>query len=328
MGALIVIAVLLAADEVVPEPSAPPEPPPVARTPLDAAPEQPVAPAPVEVPNPLWQPARGSAKGPWAFVEASGWLGSGTFVNPDLYGFGGLQNGIVAGWGFEVDTLRFVPSIGFAWGVQLFEQADFAWTPISVRLAMPDLFYEKWLTMIRVTLLVGLTIPTNELRLTPYTTGTFALQLERRFGPVEVAYRVEGGRSFVELLTGAPRQQNTWLLTNRFFVEGFILEWLSVAFGFGVLSSWSDAINDGGVPATSPAAHRDLFNTTVQINVALTRFVGLNLGMDNTMPALDPAGRPRFPFYAFGAATMNYATFELRFWVRTDPQIQRNWLDR
>jgi hypothetical protein len=144
-------------------------------------------------------PAVGSTVGPWAWMELGGYVGSGTFVEPSNFGSGGPWTKVSTGWGFEVGRVHLRPAAHFGLGVELGDRdtairiPSVFMTPLALSLAATDLLDEGF-TGLRLTPAVGLTIPTLLDAGTPFTTLSVALQLERRFGPIEVALRSEAGK--------------------------------------------------------------------------------------------------------------------------------------
>lgn len=309
MPALLAIALLQLADEdarstrLMPSPDVLPRPRFPEPLPLPPPELPPAVRRDEPAPNPMRvRAAGGSASGHWGYAETGLAVGATTFVDPRNSADWSIQSFFVGGWGFQRGGVRIVPSAAIAW--TLLGPVS----PVGLRVAAPELLMEKR-TRLRLTPVAGLTIPTvpapNLLSVV-----SLGLQLERRFGPVEVAYRSEAGRT-----VSARVATETWLLLNRLLVEAWLRPWVSAAIGLALLSGWPER-------AAAAAALPFLFTTTAQINLALDRRVGLSFSVDSAMPATDAMGQPVFALSSIAT------TLSLRVWVRSDERIQRNWLDR
>ena len=309
MPALLVIALLQLADEdarsprltpspdVLPQPRFPAPPPVPPLEPPPAVRRDEPAPNPMRVPA-----AAGSASGHWGYAQTGLTLGAATSSgtrNVEL----AIQSFFVGGWGFERGGVRIVPSAAIAWTFPA------ALSPVELRVAAPELLVEKR-TRLRLTPVVGLTLPTAPAP-NLLTAMTLGVQLERRFGRVEVAWRSEAGRTVSEAVA-----TETWWLLNRLLAEAWLWPSISAAIAVGLLSGWPERAAAAATPLPS------LLSTTAQLNVALDRRVGVSLSVDAMMPATDATGRPGF---ALDSVVM---TFSVRVWVRSHERIQRNWLDR
>ncbi len=333
MGLLIVIAAVLAEEDEEPAPSEPPAPATVEerqRAPSDAPAAEP---APEEPPTPPLH-VRGSASGPWAYGQAGLHVGVSTFANPQLYGDTNFDSFIAGGWGFERGGIRIVPSAGFNWNARVVSPAGqpntVSWSPLRLRVAAPDVFEERWLTGIRLMPVFGLTVPTGATPL--LTTLSLGLRLSRRFGPIELAYRADAGRSFFSPPpTGAVvlTRNEVWQLVNSFFAEAWFAPWVSAAIGFALRSGWleSPLPNDVTPPAGGPPTYtvqRDAYDSTIQVNFVLHPLVGLSVSMDTVMSTRNSTGQANvFPFFGVHATSL-----AVRVWFRSDALMQRNWLDR
>lgn len=318
MWALLLVAVsqakqpvLMPSPDALPRPRFP-EPPPLAQR---------AAPAPLRhepAPDPKRaRAASGSANGHWGYAESGLTLGPGTLIDPGTSGELGIRTSAAAGWGFQRGGVRIVPSAAISWSHPIISLAPLfihAVSPVDLRVAAPDLLSEK-LSRLRLTPVLGFTLPTLP-GSTLLTLLSLGAQLERRFGPVEVAYRAEAGRS---VSTGVATE--AWYLFNRLLAEGWLLPSVSAAVGFGLLAGWPERI-------AAAAALPSFFSTTVQLNFAVDRHVGVGFSMDTLLPTTDAMGRVAFPFYAVGAERQNLTTFSLRLWLRSHERLQRNWLDR
>ncbi|MBL8949463.1 MAG: hypothetical protein JNK82_01710 [Myxococcaceae bacterium] len=310
---LLVIALVLAqrAPELLPRPS----PPPL----FEADPPRPHAEPPPRTeraPNPQRERAApGSVRGAWAYAQSGFRLATGTFFGPQVPAAGGVESLVVRGWGLQRDGVRLVPSVSVAWATVETSTGRQDAALATVRLAAPEVLFER-LSRLRLTPFLGVALGVADQ--VPVTTSSLGLQLERRFGPIEAAYRAEAsGLSPIsgDLVT------DRWQLLNRFFVEGWILPHVSAALGLDLVSRWRNG--------SSGMIQSDLFVTTVQLNFTLLEHVGFTFSMDTTTPTVDAAGAPVwFPFYAFNREAQNLTSFALRVWARTDGRLQRNWLDR
>jgi hypothetical protein len=290
----------------------------------------------------------GSTLGPWAFMDLGAFLGAGTFVQPEYYGYAGLFTSVSAGWGFDVGPVHLRPSahVGLAYQLTLPDAESgvrFSATPISLSLAATNLL-DHSATGLRLTPAVGLTIPTTLGRSIPLTTPTLALQLERRFGPIEVGLRSEVGKPFYGeypplcrfcAFEASPRFN--WLWSNGLQAEGWFTDWLSL----GVSYAWN--LGFGFPVATdqvsfAPGDSRTFVSTTAAVTGrvfftwAFTKRFGLSFDMSTTQPPLftdrDGVRRVRFPFLSLGSWADNTTQFFFAFWFRTDAYLSRNWIER
>ena len=298
--------------------------------------------------------AAGSVQGPWAFLELGSFLGTGTFVEPDYFGYAGLQTVLNAGWGFEVGRVHLRPSMRFGAAYELLhidaERSRWLVTPIALSLAATNLLDEPH-TGLRLTPALGVTIPTLLEPGIPVTTFTLAAQLERRFGPVEVAFRTQVGKPvYVPVQSSCrlcfyadvpPAVAVAW--ENTIQAEGWILDSLSIGASLGLAMYWrasasSDeytpqGIDANGNPVASPGlGRRDLTTAHVYVNWAFTRLFGASLDVTtvNTPLFVDKNGvkRVRFPFLSFGSWADNTTTIWISFWFRTDVALARYWIER
>ncbi|MDP1829357.1 MAG: hypothetical protein Q8L48_39190 [Archangium sp.] len=303
--------------------------------------EVPVAPAP----SPPF--AAGSVVGPWAWTELGGFLGAGTFVEPRLYGLAGFWTDLSAGWGFEAGRVHLRPSARFSLGVEATLPDSVtgnrvSFTPLALSLAAANLIDEPR-TGLRLTPAIGLTIPTWLDGSTPLTTASFALQLERRFGPVEFGLRSELGKPIYVALqpTSAPlsfgvAQPNVnWSWANSLQAEGWITESLSLGLSFGWNMAWRfsaarevDPFTPAGAPAAG-SARTDLMTGRIFGSWAFMKRFGLSLEMNTTQPPLSgDRSSVRFPFLSLGNWANNTTVLFLSVWFRTDATLARNWIER
>lgn len=276
-------------------------------------------------------PARGSVNGPWALVDLA-FAGVVPFGTTDLGLFGG-DLALTGGVGFQVGEVRFSPTARFSISPRISfgttSQVPFSvWrSPVELALAVPDLLNDRKVTGLRLTPVFGVTVPTRSDAFDgrePATTLSLAAQLERRFGPVELAYRLEGkadrcvdapprvtGQGVFAMISFACK--SAWSLSHTLFAEWFV-DSFSIALGLGWVTRWT--ITD--LPAVCPTANscldrvvRATVNHTPSAQVRLTgafsRYFGVALELHLNGP---------FIAANFGA------------WFRTDAIIQRNWIDR
>jgi hypothetical protein len=289
-------------------------------------------------------PAGGSINGPWAMAELS-LSGSGA-VSPgqSVVGLGGDLT-LTGGFGFQVGEVRLSPTARFAIGPRQYfatgpDRFPFTvgWTPIALAMAAPDLLNDTRVTGLRLTPVVGLTVPTTTGPFegtVPLTTLSIAGQLERRFGPVELAYRLEGSsspcfpiRSFSRTVAlGVLGCANEWAIGNRIFAEGWAGESVSLALGLSWGVRWSvypQLQVPGCVSGTAcdptlafPPSHS--LSAQALITWVFTKRFGTTLELISTH--LPPAS-------AFSGSGLSIVSASLSFWFRTDAVLQRNWLDR
>ena len=312
-------------------------------------------PTPVTPPPPP-RFAAGSVVGPWSFQELGGVLGAGTFVDPELYRYAGLWTNLTAGWGFEAGPVHLRPAARFSLGYELMMPDDatgtrVSVTPVALSLAATNLIDDPR-TGLRLTPVFGLTVPTALSASIPLTTLSLALQLERRFGPVELALRSEVGKPLYVAVAPNPRPciyctdaaqpGVSWSWGNSLQVEGWITDSLSLGVSVAWNIAWrAVAPNDPNDPndpyAVNPIPHPGLGRsdrTTARLfgSWAFTRLFGLSLEVDTTQTPLfvdrDGVQRVRFPFLSLGAWADNATVFFLSVWFRTDVALARNWIER
>jgi hypothetical protein len=322
-------------------------------------------PAPVD---PRFLPAVGSAVGPWGFFELSGALALGSLVDSPYYYSGPAAGAFLllnGGWGVEAGPLHLRPAAQFAMGFSVPVDSEqgraFNWSPIGLTLSATDLLNAQLTAPLglRLTPTLGLTIPTSA-SYDPFllTTISLGVQLERRFGPIELALRARAGKP-IEVATtstassggvllcrtgesicangGPPR--NRWLLADSFLLEGWILESLSAGLELSWDFSWRvtnlaaldqyscQAINSAGQSACQGGSQiiTSVFTgARVFTSWAPFKYVGITLELSNFVS--HSGYTPRVPFIS--AAPGFYPVLSLSLWVRTDPLLQRNWIEQ
>lgn len=268
------------------------------------------------VPEEVSAPAKGSVPGPWAFVAFGGFVGNGTFTNPVLFGNTGLNGVAVVGAGVDVlglplaVTASWTPRVdvnGRAIGRVTYNEA-----PVAFSVAAPEVLFERKYSGLRLTPYFAVTAPTtSSYKRGPLTTVSVALQAERRFGALELAYRFTTGRLFSTNL--APQ----WHFASRFFAELWITPALSVAVGATITPTWSD------FGALAGAIAHPIFSTgTIQVNWAFGDLFGVTLDM-----ATEDRIAHGLPFPLYSSSSAGGTRFVLQLWFRTDAALQRNWLD-
>ena len=288
-------------------------------------------PKPVE-PEVLPRFASGSVVGPWTFQEAGAFLGTGTFADFDTFGSAGFATNLTVGWGFEAGPVHLRPAARFALSYD-FVMPDaelgrrLGLTPIALTLAANNLLDDP-VTGLRLTPIVGLTVPTSGDPALPLTFLSVALQLERRFGPVEFALRTRGSKSVYGQPPGfmaSSRTEATW--ANTLLVEG----WITPRLSLGASLAWNlgFSLSAAGTGATGPLIARHLTVGRVFFSWAFARLFGLTFEVETTQNPLHLDGRSvRFPFLSFGAWETNATVLLLGLWFRSDFTLQRNWLER
>jgi len=291
--------------------------------------------------------AAGSVPGLWAFAEGGGFASSARELNRLVGGLGPWTM-LQAGYGADAGPVRLRLSLRFRVAADLVPDdlpgaiindrpLSVGWTPIDLRLAAADLLDERH-TGLRLTPSLGVTIPTWLSSAMEYTSLLAALQLERRFGPVELAWRAEARKPFFpagdpcrDIRTGCSFGTNRvdWTLENSLQGEGWITPWLSIGMRLGVLVSWNKllpAIFD--IPAQTVANSRVLTSGHLFFSWAFVRRVGLSLDLTSAQTAFRADGRVRFPFFSFENTSSNRLELSLSVWFRTDELIARNWIER
>jgi hypothetical protein len=298
--------------------------------------------------------ASGSALGPWALIGAGAFVGGGTFVEPELYGFAGLFTNVAAGFGFDVGPVHLRPLVDVALNAAVALPEDdrrsrFWASPVSLSLAATNLLDEKT-TGLRLTPAVGLTIPTSLGRSVPITLLSGAIQLERHFGPIEVALRSEVGKplyaeypAICTICEYVAQPRFNWFWINTAQAEGWFNESLSlglsyawnIAFGFPVPSSqvaMAPRDPNGNYLSPTYVSTTDTVTGRVFFSWAVSRHFGVSLDLTTTQPPflVDATGtrRVRFPFLSFGTWAQNDTVVSLGAWFRTDVAISRNWIER
>lgn len=177
-----------------------------------------------------------------------------------------------------------------------------------------------------------------------------ALQLERRFGPIEFGLRSEAGKplyvdspSICRVCAIGDQPRFNWFWTNGLQAEGWFNDSLSLglsyawnlAFGFPVPSEQvAFAPRDSNGNPLSPTFVSTSATVTGRVffTWAITRLVGLSLDLSTTQPPFfsdrDGVQRVRFPFLSLGSWADNATVFFLGFWFRTDAALARNWIER
>jgi hypothetical protein len=306
--------------------------------------------------------------GPWGFFELGGGLALGSLG--DLYSSPGLGGwlSLSGGWGANAGRLRIRPALQFAIGLFGPPQSEtgqlLSWTPVGLTLSAVDLLDEALTgpVGIRLTPMVGLTIPTSA---APggfvLTTISLGIQIERRFGPIELALRARAGKPVVvassgltsvsrgdgtsivlcrnaESICSGPPAAPTWVLADSFLAEGWIVESLSAGFELSWDFAWRTSVADtrdgyssttldsNGNPVTQTGPR--VFTSVTSgsrffVSLAPFKYLGLTLELTNVVRH---GGLPQFPFFSAGRGFYPVASVNL--WVRTDPAIQRNWLEQ
>ena len=304
---------------------------------------------PWPTPSPPPSPPRyaaGSVVGPWSFQEFGAFLGAGTFVEPANYGYAGLWTNLTAGWGFEAGRVHLRPSARFSLGYELTVPdleagSRFSWSPLALSLAATNLLDEPR-TGLRLTPAFGLTIPTSLSRSTALTTLSLALQLERRFGPVELALRSEVGKPLYAAFATLPSLCRTcpieaqpnvnWTWGNTLQAEGWITDSLSLGLSLAWNIAWGFPLA-GVTGQNGPSVGtRDLITGRVFASWAFARLFGVSFETNTTQTPLfidrDGTRRVRFPFLSLGSWADNATVLFLSVWFRTDVALARNWIER
>lgn len=292
------------------------------------------APLPAELPEtaPANAPARGSVPGPWAYAQLGAALGNSVLF--DQYSAElGLGLDVAAGFGAEVGGVKLVPVLSFSSvyrpvqsfrGPAALRTPAFTWSPVALTVASPDVFHESRFTGLRLTPIIGFTMPTASLNEVPITTVSVAAQLERRFGQLEFAWRVTGEGVLSRVTRPMPPSFFTpeWRLTNRLFAELWLVPSLSVAIGVTIVAQWDRIIGFIGTTTLK----REFLGGTIQANWAFTELFGVTFDLATYDQIL--SNQVPFPFWSSGAFNQNSTQFVLAAWFRTDALLMRNWLDR
>lgn len=244
------------------------------------------------------------------------------------------------GWGAEAGPVHLRPAAHFRLAMNLPLPGStaplFSTTPVELTLAAANLVDEK-VTGLRLTPALGVTIPTSVGPGIPYTQLSAALQLERRFGPVELAWRAEttkpllppqacGGR---DPLCAAVRNPIDWTLENSLQGEGWFTPAVSVGARLGWLVAWNQLLPGGlGLSAQTVADTRQSTSGQVWVSWALLPFFGVSADFHSVQSLRRLDGALRVPFFAFDTSPPNSLTASVSVWFRSDALLARNWLER
>lgn len=207
-------------------------------------------------------------------------------------------------------------------------------TPVAIALAAANLIDDQQLTGLRLTPALGVTIPTRFDSGIALTTLSGALQLERRFGPVELAWRPEVFKPFWPAPVGCTldptvdcyQGDNTinWALGNRLQAEWWFLREASVGLRLSHLVSFNFLLAGAyGVPAQTVPDTRQSTTGELWLNYAFHRLFGLSLQLTSQQPLRRLDRSLYVPFFGFYRTTV-----VLSVWFRTDGTLERNWIER
>ncbi len=224
---------------------------------------------------------------------------------------------LVVGWGFEAGPVHLRPAARFA--LSYFLDSDrlpaerWSPTPVELSLAATNLLDDERYTGFRLTPALGVTIPTQFGEELAWSTVSVALQLERRFGPVELAWRAETGKPFFPpappclqpAFCTVNRNPINWTLVNSLQGEGWIDPTLSIGLRLGFGVAWNHLLAGAqGVPAQTVADTRLSTSGHVWVSRAFARLFGLSADLVSVQPATGGDGSVRIPFFALaGLAT-------------------------
>lgn len=280
--------------------------------------------------------AAGASTGPWAWMEL------GTIASPpNNYEMTLAQwTQLTAGWGFDAGPVHLRPAASFqlAYNLGLLDtpsSSRFEPGPVALSLAASNLLDDERHTGLRLTPALGLTIPTQVGAEIPWSTFSMALQLERRFGPVELAWRAQAGKPFFPapapclqpIFCSVSRNPINWFLVNSLQGEGWITPSLSVGLRLGLEVAWNQLLPGGlGIPAQTVADTRLSTSGHAWISWAFVRLFGLSADLFNVQSFRRADGTVRVPFFSFERPDQLRVSLSL--WFRTDFALARNWLER
>lgn len=292
-------------------------------------------PQPVVAPPPP-RFAAGAVTGPWTWMEL------GTIASPPspLDMTLAQWTTLTAGWGFDAGPVHLRPSARFqlAYNFVLPDTVSglrFEPGPVALSLAASNLLDDERHTGLRLTPALGVTIPTQFGEEIPWSTFTMALQLERRFGPVELAWRAQAGKPFFPTPAPCPqpifcsvtRNPINWYLENSLQGEGWITPSLSMGLRLGVAVAWNQLLPGGaGIPAQTVADTRLSTSGHAWISWAFVRLFGLSADLSSVQSLRRADGAVRVPFFSFDQPTQLRVSLSL--WFRSDFALARNWLER
>lgn len=280
-------------------------------------PTPPPPPAPIRFAN-------GGLEGAWAWLEAGG-LGETEGVRASLNSRLGPWMTATLGAGVDLGRVRLRGTAQAALDVNIFklwsDEPQVRGTPVAVAFAAANLVDDQQFTGLRLTPALGVTIPTSFDVGIPLTTLSGALQLERRFGPVELAWRPE---VFKPLWPAANIQSVNWSLGNKLQAEWWFLETASVGLRLGHLVSFNFLLPGApGVPAQTVPDTRQSTTGELWLNYAFHRLFGLSLQLTSQQPLRRLDSSLYVPFFGFYRTTV-----VLSVWFRTDGTLERNWIER
>lgn len=206
-------------------------------------------------------PAQGSAVGPFLYADVDG-----SFLASPLEGRPAVSpsTGVVGGIGVEVAHFRLVPTVSFGvWQRTPLlpdQPLNFAWV-FSTALSATDLVHERH-TGLRLSPVIGFSHAATRLTQAPSTLLNAGFALERRFGPVEIAWRPRGRYYFSSYRceAGGICVEPEWELANSVWLEGWVLPQLSVGGGLNWTATWGDVPYFTAVTGSpTPSSVRDFF---------------------------------------------------------------------
>jgi hypothetical protein len=230
--------------------------------------------------------AQGWAGGPWAFATASSGLSRGNHGVREVDWLAGLD--LSGGWGIDAGGLLLVPALHFSGGI---DGRTWWYSPIDVSLAAAEVLS---LGGIRVSPWLAMTIPTASVRPgASLTSAGLGLQLQRRFGIVELGYR---GSALIGI--GGLAQA---VMTNQVIAEAWFTPAISLAGG-----GWVDTFIVGSLKQA------EIANAMAQLTWAPFRNWGASLAWTGYLLLQSPEQR--------------LMQLSLQLWFRTDEGLAKNFL--
>ena len=263
------------------------------------------------------KPAQGSVKGFFSFAELNATAGTDLNFEGFVYS---PKVAAVGGYGGALDGVRMSTTlraeVAGRW-VPFEDQTRINPLLFGFTLALPDVAHDRAGTGLRFTPAVGIELSViNDLApgedrssgrpsarlLTPWLAG----QLERRFGPLELAYRLEA--------RAMPLGRGAFDLSQRLLAEWWVVPELSFAASLDWSTAWGFPPNPIG-------------RSVVPTNLARVRVIASwNF---STIVGLVVEGALQHSFAWEGLTFSNNAfSGTVGFTFRTDALLERNWIDR
>jgi hypothetical protein len=272
-------------------------------------------------------------KGLNGYAELDNVLGLGTLVHPDFYSFAYGALHLRPGFGFTLAGVRLAATARWSVAVRYTLPDNengrrASWSDLGLQLSAPELFRHSGLTF---TPGFGLTIPLPNTNVATVLTG--GARLEWRYRAIELGYRVEVGRPFYLLQTGAcgpgfctigPRYQLT--MNNTLLLEAHPTKRFSFGLKLALDSLWHTlrpAPPNEPLPtnvSSDANARQDLIGLTLFVSFSASRYFGVTLSVSRQVDVRRLYTAPRL------TDVENQTLLILGVWGRSDPALSKFWL--